>query len=109
MVDFTVRMEKVRFTCTVAPLSHMRPSTVFEQVLHVLACSQKQGRDDLIAAIDGEGKTSRVICWLENDCGSPVFVDQSQKFLHCISCNMSETELSTGNENSPVGDKFFCR
>lgn len=61
-------------------------------MLHVLVSPRPHKGLELIAAINGKGKTSRVIYWLENG-GFPVFVGQSQKVLHCISSNKTNTEL----------------
>ncbi|CAN6222522.1 unnamed protein product [Urochloa humidicola] len=61
----------------------------------------KKGGPELIAAIDGKGKTCKVIHWVE-DRGSPVFVGQSRGLLHCLSvsghpddnsCHMTELSV----------------
>uniref|UniRef100_A0A0A9D035 F-box protein At3g26010-like beta-propeller domain-containing protein n=1 Tax=Arundo donax TaxID=35708 RepID=A0A0A9D035_ARUDO len=56
-------------------------------MLHLTVYHIQRDRE-LIVAIDGEGKTRRVICWPEDRacCWSePAFVGQSQGRLHCMS------------------------
>ncbi|KAL6647569.1 hypothetical protein ACP70R_015006 [Stipagrostis hirtigluma subsp. patula] len=56
-------------------------------MLHLIVYHIQKDRE-LIVAVDGEGKTHRVICWPERrGCGwsEAAFVGQSQGHLHCIS------------------------
>jgi hypothetical protein len=48
--------------------------------------SQKQ--KDVIVAVDGEGKTCRIIDWHGKDVRLIIFIGQSQDRLHCIGVNM---------------------
>jgi hypothetical protein len=49
-------------------------------------CTRKQ---NMLVAVDGEGKPSRTMNWPEN-CGRLVFVGQSQGRLHCVSVHAGD-------------------
>ncbi|RCV09870.1 hypothetical protein SETIT_2G064200v2 [Setaria italica] len=81
-------------------MSSMRGSTFFNKMLHLIVSPYSIG-PELIAAIDGKGKTRKVIQWVENR-GFPVFVGQSKGLLHCLSvsghpdgdsCHMTELSI----------------
>ena len=61
----------------------MRGSTLFNKLLHLIVSPCSIG-PELIAAIDGKGKTRKVLHWGQNH-GFPVFVGQSKGLLHCLS------------------------
>nr|CAB3455903.1 unnamed protein product [Digitaria exilis] len=63
-------------------ITSMRGSTLFNNMLHLII-STSSG-PELIAAIDGKGKTRKVIRWVESH-GVPIFVGQSKGLLHCVS------------------------
>ncbi|KAK3126577.1 hypothetical protein QOZ80_7AG0558730 [Eleusine coracana subsp. coracana] len=80
-------------------ITSMSGSIFFNKMLHLVIIPRK-GRE-LIAAIDGEGKTCKTIRWLENH-SVPVFVGESKGLLHCVSvsghpegnsCNMTELSM----------------
>ena len=64
-------------------VSSMRGSTLFNKLLHLIVSPCSIG-PELIAAIDGKGKTRKVLHWGQNH-GFPVFVGQSKGLLHCLS------------------------
>ncbi|TVU41200.1 hypothetical protein EJB05_14699, partial [Eragrostis curvula] len=71
-------------------------TTVFNNMLHFMVRRFGIVRDshDMIVAVDGEGKTCRVIPWRENS-AYPTFVGQSQGRLFCFSVKLTEmSELS---------------
>jgi hypothetical protein len=51
-------------------------------------------RRSIIVAVDGEGKTSRVIRWIEKR-GFPDFVGQSHEHLYCISGDIDDSDMIT--------------
>ncbi|CAL5078806.1 unnamed protein product [Urochloa decumbens] len=83
-------------------MTSMRGSTFFNKMLHLIVSpSSSSTSPELIAAIDEEGKTRKVIHWVE-DRGFPVFVGQSRGLLHCLSvsghsddnsCHMTELSV----------------
>jgi hypothetical protein len=57
-------------------------------MLHFLVC-HAQKMEALIVAVDGEGKTCRVIRWHEKHADSDAtFIGQSQGRLHCVTVDM---------------------
>jgi len=48
----------------------------------------------LIVAVDGEGKTCRIIGWHDkHECMDATFIGQSQGHLHCISTNLQSQDF----------------
>ncbi|XP_034580676.1 uncharacterized protein [Setaria viridis] len=78
------------------PMTHTSGSVFLNGLLHVFAnVFPKSVRYKLIiVAIDGKGNTCRGIHWQDKHCGVPVFLGQSNGYLHCISMDETGTGLS---------------
>ncbi|CAN6171201.1 unnamed protein product [Urochloa humidicola] len=65
----------------------------FDGMVH-LKLDDVYERRSIIVAVDGEGKTSRIIRWTEKR-GFPDFVGQSHGYLYCISGDIDDSDMMT--------------